>query len=208
MTILDEESQIVSLQRGGDRALADVMTADQQRLSQLLHLRLDHRLTGRVDAADVFQEAFLEARRRLPRYLAAPRVPVFVWLRRVVLDTLIEVHRRHLGAKVRDAGRELSLQRSAAAQASSIALAACLLGDLTSPSQAAIREETTRQIEAALAGLDEIDREVLVLRHYEQLTNDEVAAVVGVKKAAASRRYMRALTRFRTLLLTFPGFER
>ena len=108
---------------------------------------------------------------------------------------------------MRDVGQEVPLQRAATAQASSVALAAYLLGDLTSPSQAAIREETARQIEAALADMDDIDREVLVLRHFEQLTNDEVAAVVGVKKAAASRRYMRALTRFRTVLLTLPGFE-
>ena len=82
-----------------------------------------------------------------------------------------------------------------------------MIGDLTSPSQAAIREETARQIEIVLAGMDEIDREVLILRHFEQLTNDEVATVVGVKKAAASRRYMRALARFREVLLAIPGFE-
>ena len=108
---------------------------------------------------------------------------------------------------MRDAGRDVSLLASGSPQASSVVLAAYLAGNLTSPSRAAIREETARQIETALADMDEIDREVLVLRHFEQLTNDEVAAALGVKKAAASRRYMRALARFRTVLLAIPGFE-
>ena len=107
---------------------------------------------------------------------------------------------------MRDAALEVSLG-APVPQASSVALAAYLAGSLTSPSQAAIREETARQVETALADLDEIDREVLVLRHFEQLTNDEAAAALGIKKAAASRRYMRALTRFRTVLLAIPGFE-
>ena len=203
----DDQTQIARLLSQGEQALADAMAAHAPRLRQMVELRVDPRLAGRLDAADVLQEAFLAARQRLARYLEEPGVPVFVWLRGVVLDTLIDLHRRHLGAKMRDVGQEVPLQRAATAQASSVALAAYLLGDLTSPSQAAIREETARQIEAALADMDDIDREVLVLRHFEQLTNDEVAAVVGVKKAAASRRYMRALTRFRTVLLTLPGFE-
>ena len=204
----DDQSQMARLASHGDEALAEVMAQLAPRLQQAVELRVDPRVAGRVDTADVLQEAFLEARKRLSRYLAEPRVPLFVWLRGVVLDTLIDFHRRHLGAKMRDAGQEISLHRSAAAQASSVALAAYLMGDLTSPSQAAIREETARQIEIVLAGMDEIDREVLILRHFEQLTNDEVAAVMGVKKAAASRRYLRALDRFRTVLEAIPGFEK
>lgn len=202
----DEPTQIARL-RGGDQALADVLAEHTPRLRQIVELRLDPRLLGRVDAADVLQEAFLEARKRLPRYLDEQGVPVFLWIRGVVLDTLIDFHRRHLGAQMRDAARDVSLLSYRSPQASSVALAAHLAGSLTSPSRAAIREETARQIEAALAEMDEIDREVLVLRHFEQLSNDEVAAAVGVKKAAASRRYMRALVRFREVLLAIPGFE-
>jgi RNA polymerase sigma-70 factor, ECF subfamily len=203
----DDPLQIEKLVSQGDQALAEAIAQHAPRLQQAIELRIDPRLAGRIDAADVLQEAFLEARKRLARYLAEQRVPLFVWLRGVVLDTLIDFHRRHLGAKMRDAGQEVSLHRSATAQASSVALAACLMGDLTSPSQAAMREETAHQIETALADMDEVDREVLILRHFEQLSNDEVAAIVGVKKAAASRRYMRALTRFRRVLLAIPGFE-
>jgi RNA polymerase sigma-70 factor (ECF subfamily) len=205
--MVDDASQIVSLQNGGDRALADVMAAHRQRLTQLVTLRLDARLSGRVDVADVLQEAFLEARKRMGPFLENPSVPVFVWLRGVLLDTLTDFHRRHLGAKMRAAAQEVSLRVAASPQATSVALAAYLVGNLTSPSQAAIREETARQIETALADMDAIDREVLILRHFEQLSNDEVALVLGVKKAAASRRYMRALARFRSVLLALPGFE-
>ena len=171
----DEPSQIARFRSGGDQALAEAMAEYAPRLQQTVKLRLDPRLSGRVDVADVLQEAFLEARKRLPRYLQDPSVPVFVWLRGVVLETLIDFHRRHLGAKMRDAGQEVSLLRPVSPQASSVALAACLAGNLTSPSQAAIREETARQIEMVLVGMDEIDREVLILRHFEQLSNDEVA---------------------------------
>ena len=187
--------------------MADTLAEHGTRLRQIVELRLDPRLAGRLDAADVVQEAFLEARKRLPRYLEETRVPVFVWLRGVVLDTLTDFHRRHLGAKMRDAGHDVSLYGSMVPQASSVILASWLAGSFTTPSQAAIREETVRQIDDALAGMDSIDREVLILRHFEQLSNDEVAAALGVKKAAASRRYMRALSRFREVLLGTPGFE-
>lgn len=203
----DDPLQISNLRSGGDQALAEAMTQCAARLQQIVALRLDPRLWRRVDAADVLQEAFLEARRRLPRYLQDPSVPVFVWLRGVALDKLSDFHCRHLGTKMRNADMEASMRYRLSPQASSVALAAFLAGDFTSPSQAAIREETARQIEMVLAGMDEIDREVLILRHFEQLTNDEVAAIVGVKKAAASRRYMRALARFREVALAIPGFE-
>jgi RNA polymerase sigma-70 factor (ECF subfamily) len=207
MPIPDDQTRIACLRSGGDQALADVMAEHAPRLRRVVELRLDPRLSGRVDVADVLQEAFLEARKRLPRYLDQQAVPVFVWIRGVVLDTLTDVHRRHLGTQMRDASLDVSLLRSPSPQASSMALAACLAGSLTSPSRAAVREETAQQIERALAEMDEIDREVLILRHFEQLSNDEVAAALGVKKAAASRRYMRALTRFREVLLAIPGFE-
>ena len=200
-----DESLIQSLQQHGEQALAEILSANFERLLRVVDLRLDPRLTSRLDAGDVVQEAFLEARQSLPRFLREPRVPVFVWLRGVVLDTLVDVHRRHLGAKMRDAGREVSLQGIASPAATSISLAGCLVGDLTSPSKAAIREETARRIDQVLEGMDPIDREVLILRHFEQLTNDEVASILGVKKAAASRRYTRAVTRFREVVEEMSG---
>ena len=204
--MVDQESDIARLRNTGQQALAEALALHAERLQRIVDLRLDPRLAGRVDASDVLQEAFLEACKRLPRYLDDPRVSVFIWLRGVTLDTLIHVHRRHL-AEMRDAGREVSLQAGPAPQASSISMAGWLMADLTSPSQAAIRDETARKIEEVLGTMDEIDREVLILRHFEQLSNDEVAGVIGVKKAAASRRYMRALARFREVVKTIPGCD-
>jgi len=207
MTTETDNSQIARLREHGEQALADAISSHNDRLLRIIDLRLDPRLRGRVDAADVVQEVFLETRKRLPRFLRDASVPVFVWLRGVVLDTLVHVHRRHLGAKMRDAGREAPLHAGIGPQATSVSLAGFLIGDLTSPSQAAMREELAARIEVTLDAMDEIDREVLVLRHFEQLSNDEVANVIGVKKAAASRRYMRALARFRDVLSAIPGFE-
>lgn len=206
MTMDEQDFEITDLRRGGEQGLAEALARHGARLQRIVDLRLDPRLAGRVDAADVLQEAFLEARKRLARYLEDPRVPVFIWLRGVTLDTLIHVHRRHL-AEMRDAGRDIPLQLGPTPQASSLSLAGWLVADLTSPSQAAIRDETARKIEEVLAAMDDIDREVLILRHFELLSNDEVAGVVGVKKAAASRRYMRALARFREVLQTIPGCD-
>ena len=202
-----DASLIESLRQYGEQTLAQILSANSERLLRIVDLRLDPRLAGRLDAADVVQEALLVARDRLPRFLREPRVPVFVWLRGVVLDTLVDVHRRHLGTKMRDAGREVPLQGIASPVATSISLAGCLIGDLTSPSQAAIREETARRIDQVLEGMDPMDKEVLILRHFEQLTNDEVASILGVKKAAASRRYTRAVTRFREVVEEMSGLQ-
>lgn len=195
-----------ALRQRGQQSLAETFSRYHDRLERIVDLRLDPRLSGRVDAADVLQEAFLEACKRLTRYLDHPSVAVFVWLRGIALDTLIHVHRRHL-AQMRDAGREVSLHVRQAPHVSSISLAGWLIADLTSPSRAAMRDEVTATIEKLIDAMDPIDREVLILRHFEQLTNDEVASIIGVKKAAASRRYMRALKRLREALETVPGFD-
>ena len=207
MSAILDDSGIERLRASGDAELAAVLEEHADRLDRIIDLRLDPRLAGRVDPADVVQETFLEARKKLPRYLAEATVPVFVWLRGVALDTLVHVHRRHL-AQMRDAGLDVSFQGPAdSAGVSSQSLAGWLVGDLTSPSQAVQREETVARVTEALEGLDDIDREVLVLRHFEQLSNDEVAAIVGVKKAAASRRYTRALMRFKQAVEGLPGFD-
>jgi RNA polymerase sigma-70 factor (ECF subfamily) len=116
------------------------------------------------------------------------------------------VHRQHLGAKMRDAGQEVSLYRGALPQASSASLAEQLLGRMTSPSVAAVRAEMQLRLQEALNGMDATDREVLVLRHFEELSNGETAAVLGLQKSAASNRYIRALKRLKDVLSTTPGF--
>jgi RNA polymerase sigma-70 factor, ECF subfamily len=191
--------------QGEQRAWELLLAKHRDRLRRMVALRLDRRLQGRVDASDVIQEASLEAVRRLPEYLKNPKMPFYLWLRFLTGQRLIEQHRIHLGAKARDAVREIALYQGALPQTSSAALAAQLLGRLTSPSEAAIRAERRIRMQEALNSMDPTDREVLALRHYEQLSNSEVASVLGLDKSAASKRYARAVVRLKEILAGFPG---
>lgn len=193
------EEQLQQLTRGGDQAVAELFSQYEARLQKMVHYRLDRRLYGRVDAADVLQEAYLEAARRVGDYLAKPTVPFFVWLRQITTQVLIDTHRRHL-AQMRDAYQEVPMHRGAYMHASSFSLAAQLVGNVSSPSRVAMREEMLEQVRVALEKMDELDREILALRHFEELNNNEVAQVLGIQKAAASNRYVRALKRLRGVL--------
>jgi RNA polymerase sigma-70 factor (ECF subfamily) len=155
---------------------------------------------------DVLQEAYLDVARRFPEYAAAPTVPFYLWLRALTGQRLIDLHRHHLGAEMRDAGREVSLHRGALPAASSASLAQQLLAGLTSPTQAAIRHEMQLRLQEALNSMDAIDREVVVLRHFEELNNTEAAEVLGIEPAAASKRYIRAIRRLKVILDALPGF--
>jgi RNA polymerase sigma-70 factor (ECF subfamily) len=171
----------------------------------MIALRLDQRLQGRIDASDVIQEAYLEASARLEDYLRQPTMPFFLWLRFLTGQKLVELHRHHLGAQMRDAGREVSLCRGSLPETSTAALAAQLLGRDTRPSEAAVRAERKIRLQEALNTMEPMDREVLALRHFEQLTTPEVAQVLGIKEAAASKRYLRALKRLKEILNSMPG---
>jgi RNA polymerase sigma-70 factor (ECF subfamily) len=172
----------------------------------MVRLRLDRRLQGRLDPSDVVQEAYLDFARRLPDYARAPDMPFYLWLRFLTGQRLIDLHRQHLGTRMRDAAQEVSLYRGALPQASSASLAAQLLGRLTSASRAAVRAETQIRVQEALNRMDPMDREVLTLRHFEMLSNDETATVLGIKKSTASNRYIRALKRLKETLAGLPGF--
>jgi RNA polymerase sigma-70 factor (ECF subfamily) len=202
----ETESTLLGRAGAGDRqAAAELFDRHRGRLEQMVRLRMDRRLQGRLDPADVLQEAYLEVARRAEAFAREPTTSVFLWLRFLTGQTLIDLTRRHLGAQMRDAGREISLHRGAWPQASSASLAGMLLGRLTSPSRAAIRAETRLCIQETLNGMDPIDREVLALRHFELLSNAEVAQVLGLSKAAASNRYIRALKRLKAILESIPG---
>jgi RNA polymerase sigma-70 factor (ECF subfamily) len=166
----------------------------------MVRLRLDRRLQGRLDPADVLQEAYLDVARRFREYAAEPAMPFYLWLRLLTGQRLVDLHRQHLGTKMRDAGLEVSLHRGGFPRASSASLAELLLGRLTTASKAAIRAETQLRVQEALNALDEIDREVLVLRHFEMLSNEETAQVLGLKPSAASNRHIRALRRLREIM--------
>jgi RNA polymerase sigma-70 factor (ECF subfamily) len=182
---------------GDPEAAVVLFSRYRERLRRMVQLRLDRRLQGRIDPSDVLQETYLILAKRLPEYAGNPSMPFFLWLRLLTGQKLIDVHRQHLGAKMRDAGLEVSLYRGALPQMSSVSLAAQLLGRLTAPSRAAVRAETQIRVQEALNSMDPLDREVLTLRHFEMLTNEETAQVLGIKKSAASSRYLAALRRLK-----------
>src|SRR5262245_18865705 len=201
------ENQIL-LERalGGDcGALAELFERHRPRLEQMVRLRLDRRLQGRLDPADVLQETFLDVARRFSEYTENPSMPFFLWLRLLSGQRPVDLHRQHLGAKMRDAALEVSLYRGDCPRASSASLAELLLGRLTTASRAAIRAETQLRVQEALNAMDPIDREVLVLRHFEMLSNEETAQVLGLKPSAASNRHLRALKRLKETIAQGQG---
>jgi RNA polymerase sigma-70 factor (ECF subfamily) len=197
---------LIERARAGDReALGALFARHRDRLRRMVEMRLDTRLQGRLDASDVVQEAYVEVAGRLVEYLSDPKIPLFLWLRLVVGERLMKLHRHHLGTQMRDAGREVSLYRGALPAASSQALAAQLLGRFTSPTQAAVRAERILRVQEALNALEPVDREVLSLRHFEELTAAETAVVLGIEESAAAKRYFRALKRLKETLASMPG---
>jgi RNA polymerase sigma-70 factor (ECF subfamily) len=190
---------------GDAEAWGALLDRDRERLRRMVALRMDRRLQGRFDPSDVIQDAHIEAMARLPEYLRESNLPFFLWLRLIVGQRLTLLHRRHLGAQARDAGREVRLYHGALPEPSSAALAARLLGHLTQPSAAAVRAERKIRIQTALNAMDSLDREVLALRHFEQLSNDEAAQALGLSKSTASKRYVRALSRLREILAARRG---
>jgi RNA polymerase sigma-70 factor (ECF subfamily) len=203
----DEDADLLRRAAAGDeRAVGALFARHRDRLRAMVRLRLNRRLQGRVDPSDVLQEAYLEVGRHFADHARDPKLPFYLWLRHITGQKLIDAHRRHLGAQARDADREVSLYRGGLPQASSASLAAQLMGRLTSASRAAERAELQVRVQAALNGLDPLDREVLALRHFEMLTNAEVAEVLGLRKSAASNRYVRALERLKDVLSGLSDF--
>src|SRR5262245_56021484 len=167
-----ESTELLRRAGAGDTAaLGELLEGHRRRLRRMVRLRLDPRLQGRVDASDVLQEAFREAARRRAAYLREPGLRSFRGLPFRPARRRLALRRRHLGAEARDAGREISLHRGVMPGASSACLAAQLLGKVTAPLQAAIRAEMKVRLQEALNGMDPLDREVLALRHFEQLDN-------------------------------------
>ena len=182
------------LQCDGRQALAELFRQHHPHLVGLVRQRLDPRLAGRIDPDDVLQEAYLDAAARLDHYLALDHVPPLLWIKMVVGQTLVNVHRRHLATKKRDAGREVAVTDAISFAGSSTARPPA------APDQAAMRSELHRQVVGALDAISSRDRQILVLRHFEGLSNREVAERLGIQQKAASIRYVRAIGRLKGIL--------
>jgi RNA polymerase sigma-70 factor (ECF subfamily) len=201
----DLEELVKHAASGDPGSWAELMKRYRSRLRRMASFRMDSRLQSRVAPSDVVQEACLEAWQCLGSYVSQSHTPFFLWLRAVAGHKLGDLHRHHLGARMRDARREVSLWQGSLPGATSAALAAQLLGHFTRPSEAPVRAERKIQLQTALNAMDPIDREVLALRHFEQLTVSEAAAVLGIKEKAAGMRYVRALRRLKEILTGLGG---
>jgi RNA polymerase sigma-70 factor (ECF subfamily) len=174
-------------------------------LHRMVTFRLDQRLQGRVDPSDVLQDAYLEAWQDLGTYIRQPAMPFFLWLRGIAGNKLRELHRHHLGTQMRDPRREVSIYGSALSESTTAAIAANLMANLTGASEEAVRAELKLRLQDALNAMEPLDREVLALRHFEQLSPAETAGALGIKEKAAGMRYVRALRRLREILNGLSG---
>lgn len=199
LATLSEEDLLARLHAGDQAALGELFARHRDKLRRMVLVRMDQRLGGRVAPSDVLQEAYIDALKRYPHFFDKPNQNFFGWLRLVVGQRLADLHREHVLAKRRDVRQEKPLDVPAN-PGTSACLAAILVAGLTSPSGVADRNEQHLKLEAALDELDEVDREVLALRHFEELSNADTASVLGIQPAAASKRYVRALTRLKQIL--------
>lgn len=190
---------------GQDPQAADVLLAEHREpLRRAVAVRLDPALARRVDASDVVQDVLIEAHRRLKEYLKNPAMPFALWLRQLAKDRVIDAHRFHRQAQRRSLDREQTTHSPAWSDASSVQFLAELLDPEKTPGSQAVQHELENKLHDALHTLDETDREIILLRHQEQLGNQEAAAQLGLSEAAASMRYLRALRRLRAALLGEP----
>jgi len=198
-------AQLARARDGDPDAVGALLASYRPRLQRMVMLRLHPQLKARVDAGDVIQAAFVEALKRLDEYLADAPMPFFLWVRFLVAQEMLALERRHLGTQARDVRRETRGAGLAPADATAASLTDLLAASITTPSQRVMRAELKARVESALSEMEPIDREVLVLRQFEQLTNGEAASELGVDERAASKRYVRALTRLKSALSGMPG---
>lgn len=198
-----DDPDLEALQAAGDdrsQRLGELFERHRRRLERMVALRMDPKLRQRVGASDVLQEAYLEIADRLGDYLENPRMPFFLWIRFITAQRLLKLHRHHAGTKKRDVRKQVAFDRPAGPAATSAALADHLAETGITPSGVAVQGELRLQLEDALDAMNPTDREVLVLRHFEELSGPETAKLLGIGVDAASKRYLRALERLRTIL--------
>jgi RNA polymerase sigma-70 factor (ECF subfamily) len=196
-----ETQQLIAQAKDGDTsAVNQLMNRHRNSLRQLIRMRLDHKIQKRVDVSDVVQDVLIEANRRLQRYLADPMMPFHLWLRQIAKDRIIDAHRRHRVSAKRSVDREQQMVAPRGYDQSSIHLASILGDSRLTPAAAALQKEMARKVEGAISKLEEKDCEIIVMRHYEQLTNQEIGQLLGLTEPAASMRYLRAIRRLKLVL--------
>jgi RNA polymerase sigma-70 factor (ECF subfamily) len=204
---LPEQAEIVEqLRSDREEALAELYLLVRERLRRVIDFRLDYRLGGRVSHSDVLQETYVRAAQRIDSYLQKPDMPFFVWLRLEANQRLQEIHRFHFGAEKRDIRREVKLKSNKESGNTSVQLAAHIVGQMTSPSGVFHKAQQVEALEKTLSEMNDTDREVIALRHFEELSNIEAAKVLGIAPEAASKRYIRALKRLKEIMQQHAAF--
>jgi RNA polymerase sigma-70 factor (ECF subfamily) len=191
---------MLEAERGEPAAVNALLDRHREALRHMVRSRLDQRLSRRVDASDVVQDVLLEASTRLADYLRDPRIPFPLWLREMARDRIIDLHRRHRVAARRSLDKEQPLSPANFGDRSSLELAGQLRDPELTPAASALRRELHERFLDALDRMDEEDREILVIRHVEQLSNSEAANILGLSPPAAGMRHLRALRRMREIL--------
>lgn len=200
---VDVDARLEKAIAGDESAMVELFDEHRTRLKRMVELRMNPKLRGRIDASDVLQEAYLDLAKQLPNYAANPTIPFFVWLRRITGQRLMMLYRHHIGAAKRTAKMEVGIFNGGP-EASSVHLATQLVGQLTTVTEAALRDERQSKLMEVLNELDSVDREIVALRHFERLSIGEIAAQHEISEAAAGMRHLRALRKLKQLLAQYP----
>jgi RNA polymerase sigma-70 factor (ECF subfamily) len=188
------------VRRGDGDAVNGLLERHRTAIRRMIDLRMDRVVQRRVDASDIVQDVLVEANRRLHDYLANPTMPFRLWLRHMARDRLIDAHRRHRVASSRSVDREVPLVTAGTGDQSATDLVDQLADRELTPAAAATWRELERRFAAAVEKLDETDRQIVLLRHFEHLSTADAAEILGLSKPAAGMRYLRAMRRLRVLL--------
>jgi RNA polymerase sigma-70 factor (ECF subfamily) len=189
-----------NVREGDSQAVERLLARHRESLHRMIQLRMDQRIKRRVDVSDVVQDVLIEANRRLHDYLANPVMAFHLWIRQIAKDRLIDAHRRHRVSAKRSIDREQPMVLQGAVDQSSLEIAGQLCDPQMTPAAAATQRELALHVEAAITRLGDSDRDIILMRHYEQLSNGEIATALGLTEPAASMRYLRAIRRLRELL--------
>jgi RNA polymerase sigma-70 factor (ECF subfamily) len=202
----DKTQELLSLiRKGDDQAAEKLLQRHREALRRMIAMRLDKKIQQRVDASDIVQDVLVDANRRLQDYLAKPVMPFHLWLRHMARDRIIDAHRRHRGSAKRSVDREQGMFAAANQDRSTVELVAQLCDSELTPAAAATMHELQVRFEAAIEQLGEQDQEIVLMRHFEHLTNQEAAMALDLTEPAASMRYLRAMRRLRDLLNEPPS---
>jgi len=195
------EELLIDAKAGDEFAINQLMGRHHDSLYRMIRMRLDKRIRNRVGVSDVVQDVLVEASRRLKKYLESPVMPFHLWLRQIAKDRMIDSYRRHRGSAKRSVDREQQMKIPRNADQSSVNLAGRLVDSGITPAVYAMQKELAKQIEASISLLPANDSEIIIMRHFENLTNQEIGKTLGLSEPAASMRYLRAIRRLREVII-------